>query len=61
MFCFVNPYFLAEGAVFFEILLLAVSKHDLKPSGTFFENLHAGLDSQVPFLLDFCPRRATKL
>ena len=27
----------------------------------FFENLHATLDSQVPFLLDLCPRRATKL
>ena len=40
---------------------MAVSKHDLKPSGAcFFENLHAALDSQVPFLLDFCPRRATK-
>ena len=22
--------------------------------------MHAALDSQVPFLLDFCPRRATK-
>ena len=34
-FCFVNPYFLAGIAAFYEILLLAVSKHDLKPSATF--------------------------
>ena len=34
--CFISPYFLAGIAAFFEILLLAVSKHDLKPSGTFF-------------------------
>ena len=25
----------------------------------FFENLHATLDSQVTFFMDFCPRRAT--
>ena len=54
-FYFVNLYFLVQIATFFEIFKLAVSKHDLKPSGTFFENLHAALDSQVPFLLDFCP------
>ena len=31
-FCFVNPYFLAGIAAFCEILLLAVSKYDLKRS-----------------------------
>ena len=31
-FCFVNPYLLAGIATFFEILLLAVSKHVLKRS-----------------------------
>ena len=38
---------------------LAASKHDLKPSVTFFEKLHATLDSQVMFLWMFAPRRAT--
>ena len=32
-----------------------LSKRDLKHSGTFLENLHATLDSQVPDFLDFCP------
>ena len=27
----------------------------------FNEQLHAALDSQVAFLMNFCPRRATKL
>ena len=35
-FCFVNPYCIAGIAAFFEILLLAVSKHVLKPSGIVF-------------------------
>ena len=34
-FCFINPYFLAGIAAFFESLLLAVSKQVLKPSGIF--------------------------
>ena len=38
-----------------------MSKHDLKPPGTFFENLHAALDSQVFVFLDFWHGRATKL
>ena len=33
--CFVNPCFLAGIATILKILLLAVSKHDLKASGTF--------------------------
>ena len=45
-----------------ETYLSTVSKRDLKPSGmSFFENLHAALDSHVFVFLDFCPRRATKL
>ena len=42
-FCFVNPYFLAGPAAFFEILRLAVSKHDLKASGTFFRKFACDL------------------
>ena len=39
-----------------ETYLSPVSKRDLKPSGmSFFENLHAALDSHVPVFLDFCP------
>ena len=42
-FCFVNPYSLAGCAAFFAILRLAVSKHDLKASGTFFQKLACDL------------------
>ena len=42
-FCFENPFFLAGSAAFFEILLLAVSKHVLKPSGAFFRKFACGL------------------
>ena len=42
-FCFVNQYFLAGSAAFFEILRLAVSKHDLKASGTFFRKFACDL------------------
>ena len=42
-FCFVNPYFLAGRAAFFAILRLAVSKHDLKASGTFFRKFACDL------------------
>ena len=42
-FCFVNPSFLAGSAVFFAILRLAVSKHDLKASGTFFRKFACDL------------------
>ena len=42
-FCFVNPYFLAGCAAFFAILRLAVSKHDLKASGTFFRKFACDL------------------
>ena len=39
-FCFVNPYSLAGIAAFFEILLLAVSKHDLNlPEHVFRKNV----------------------
>ena len=38
-----------------EIYLSTVSKRDLKPSGSFFENLHLTLDSQVPVFLGFLP------
>ena len=42
-----NPWFLAESAAFYLYFLILVSDHDLNPSGTFFENLHATLDSQL--------------
>ena len=42
-FCFVNLYFLAGCAAFFEILRLAVAKHDLKASGTFFRKFACDL------------------
>ena len=34
---------------------MAVPKNNLKPSGTFFEQLHATLDSQVSFFVNLCP------
>ena len=42
-FCFVKPYFLAGVVAFFEILLLAVSKHVLKPSAAFIRKCACGL------------------
>ena len=52
-FCFVNPYILADIAANHLHHCNPVSKHDLKPSGTFFvQNLYATLASQVT---DFAP------
>ena len=41
-FCFVKPYCIAGIAAFFEILLLALSKHVLKPSGISFQKFASG-------------------
>ena len=41
-FCFAKPY-LAGCAAFFAILCLAVPKHDLKASGTFFRKFACDL------------------
>ena len=43
-FCFVNPISLAGRAAFFANLRLAISKHDLKASGTFFRKFACDLE-----------------
>ena len=54
-FCSVNPYFLAGIAAFFEISCLAVAKHDLKPSGTFFRKFACDLGLAGIVVLGFLP------
>ena len=72
-FCFVKQYCIAGIAAFFEILLLAASKHVLKrsqkswifrPRFTFLMNFcprRATFRPRFTLLMNFCPRRATKL
>ena len=54
-FCFVNPYFLAGRAACFAILRLAVSKHDLNASGTFFRKFACDLVRRYRFYWTFAP------
>ena len=55
-FCFVNPYFLAGIAAFVEILLLAVSKHDLKRSlKSWIFRPRSTFRPRFTFLMNFCP------
>ena len=57
MFCFCKSTFLEEIAAQHLDHTMAVSNHDLKlPRTLFSEHLHATLDSQVTFFLDFCPQ-----
>ena len=52
---FVNPYFLGGSAVFFVLFPMAVSKHDLKPSATFFRIFACGLGFAGYVSVDFWP------
>ena len=61
-FCFVNPYLLAGIAAFFEILLLAVSRHDLKRSiKSWIIRPRSTFRPIFIFFMNFCPQRATFL
>ena len=55
VFCHHGPYFLVGCAAFFAILRLAVSKHDLKASGTFFRKFACGLGFAGYVFHDFLP------
>ena len=54
-FCFVNPSFLAGCAAFFAILRLAVSKHVLKASGTFFRKFACDLGFAGTVFIELLP------
>ena len=63
MFLFCKPIIFSGNCRIFRDLAFGSVKTRFKAfcMGHFFEHLHAALDSQVMFFMNFCPRRATKV